>query len=73
MTSDTLDLHGIRHDDAERLVEQHIYHHQPPFEIITGNSLAMQQIVARALAEAGLDYFRANPHNMGAITVIEKL
>ena len=40
-----LDLHGERHDDVERLVENFVLLNEPPLEIITGNSDMMMRIV----------------------------
>ena len=34
----TLDLHGVRHDDVERLLENFILLNEPPLKVITGNS-----------------------------------
>ena len=39
---ETLDLHGIRHDDVERLLENFILLNEPPLKVITGNSTYMQ-------------------------------
>ena len=43
--SNILDLHGTRHDEAERLVENFILLKEPPLSIITGNSDKMREIV----------------------------
>ena len=34
----TLDLHGVRHEEVERLLENFILLNNPPLTIITGNS-----------------------------------
>ena len=34
----TLDLHGVRHEEVERLLENFILLNKPPLQIITGNS-----------------------------------
>ena len=39
------DLHGLRHDEAERQVENFILLNDPPLSIITGNSDKMREIV----------------------------
>ena len=43
----SLDLHGVRHRDAEELVDSFIgrYFNILPIEIITGNSVDMQNIL----------------------------
>ena len=46
-----LDLHGIRHHDVERLVENFVILNEPPLEIICGNSDRMQEIVRFTLSE----------------------
>ena len=33
-----LDLHGVRHDDVDRMVENFVLLNEPPISIITGNS-----------------------------------
>ena len=41
----SLDLHGGRHADVERLVENFVLLNEPPLKIICGNSDRMQEIV----------------------------
>ena len=45
--SNILDLHGIRHEEVERLVENFVLLNQMPMTIITGNSHMMRQIVMK--------------------------
>ena len=33
-----LDLHGVRHEEVERLLENFILLNEPPLKVITGNS-----------------------------------
>ena len=54
----TLDLHGIRHDDVERLVENFVLLNEPPLTIITGNSDRMSNIVLEALNKYGIGWER---------------
>ena len=63
-----LDLHGIRHDKVRQLLDSCIYRHEPPFEVVTGNSLSMKQIVIKVLQEYELHYFDIN---CGSIIVID--
>ena len=49
--SNTLDLHGVKHEDAERLVENFVLLNNKPLEIITGNSDRMENIVLTKLNE----------------------
>ena len=39
---DELDLHGVRHEEVERLLENFILLNEPPLKVITGNSTYMQ-------------------------------
>ncbi len=58
-----LDLHGIKHIDAGNKVDTFIRQNlnNLPIEIITGNSLPMQQIVKKT---ASLYHLRATPKSM---------
>ena len=62
-----LDLHGIRHDDVERLVENFVLLNEPPLTIITGNSDRMNNIVLTALNKYGIGWER---FNWGEIKII---
>ena len=44
-----LDLHGIKHEDVDRLVENFVLLNNPPLTIITGNSQKMSEIVREVL------------------------
>jgi hypothetical protein len=64
-----LDLHGLRHENVKSALDSHIYKNDPPFEVVTGNSIKMRQIVLEVLKEHNLHYFDINT---GAIVVVEK-
>ena len=51
-----LDLHKVRHDDVERLVENFVLLNEPPLSIVTGNSDKMQNIVLTKLRELSMGY-----------------
>ena len=53
-----IDLHGVRHDDVERLVENFVLLNEPPLKIITGNSDRMSNIVIVKLSELGIGWER---------------
>jgi hypothetical protein len=36
-----LDLHGVKHEDVDRIVENFVLMNNPPLRIITGNSEKM--------------------------------
>jgi len=62
-----LDLHGIRHDDVERLVENFVLLNEPPLTIITGKSQMMGHIVTSKLSELRIGWER----NVGDVKVLK--
>jgi|TARA_R110000772_G_C12995880_1_gene407591 hypothetical protein len=54
----TLDLHGVKHVDVERLVENFVLLNEPPLTIITGNSQRMQEIVINKLIVKKVNFVR---------------
>jgi len=44
-----LDLHGIKHEDVDRIVENYVLLNEPPLTIITGLSDKMKKIVVSVL------------------------
>ena len=56
----TLDLHGVRHNDVDRLVENFILLEQPPLTIICGNSDRMQELVRKVLNRHNIEFTRWN-------------
>jgi len=54
----TLDLHGVKHVDVERLVENFVLLNEPPLTIITGNSQRMQEIVINKLVVKKVNFIR---------------
>jgi len=44
-----LDLHGVRHQDVKRLVENFVLLNEPPLRVITGNSFKMTNLVSEVL------------------------
>ena len=53
-----LDLHGLRHDEAKRQVENFVLLNKPPLNIITGNSDKMRYIVESVCVEHKINYER---------------
>ncbi len=51
-----LDLHGVKHYDVDRLVENFVLLNEPPLTIITGNSQQMKQIVINTLMILEIDF-----------------
>ena len=54
----TLDLHGVKHADVDRLVENYVLLNNPPMDIITGNSQRMQEIVIKCLLRHSINFVR---------------
>ena len=54
----TLDLHGVKHEEAERLVENFILLNKPPMRVITGTSEKMRNIVEVICVEHKINYER---------------
>lgn len=67
-----LDLHGLSHDNARKVIRLWIRQNPPPCKIITGNSAAMEKIVREELEE---DIYRCeyeSYHNLGALIVTRR-
>ena len=56
-----LDLHGIRHEEVDRLVENFVLLNEPPIRIITGNSNGMRDIVIEVLDRHDMEYEQFKP------------
>jgi hypothetical protein len=55
-----IDLHGVKHEEVQGILDDFIFNEKPPFEIITGNSMEMKNIVFSVLKEYKLNYFKIN-------------
>jgi len=53
-----LDLHGTRHAEVDRLVENFVLLNEPPLTIITGNSQRMMEIVVNCLVTHDVNFER---------------
>ena len=62
-----LDLHGIRHEDVDRLVENFVLLNNPPIRIITGNSNRMTELVVDVLDRHDITYER---FKQGQVTIL---
>ena len=56
-----LDLHGVKHEEVEKMLEDFIFLNEPPFRIITGNSIRMKEIVTEVLEKHGFTYSDFGP------------
>lgn len=57
-----LDLHGVKHADVEKTVEDFVLMRKTPIRIITGNSKTMKALVEHTLRKHGYrtnDFFPA--------------
>ena len=54
----TLDLHGVKHEDVDRIVENFVLLNTPPVTIICGNSNTMVQLVLDVLNKHNIDWER---------------
>ena len=53
-----LDLHGVKHEDVERLLENFIFLNNPPLTIITGNSDYMRYALESFCSKHKISYER---------------
>ena len=53
-----LDLHGIKHEEVDRLVENFVLLNETPMRIITGNSDTMRGLVIKVLDKHDIQYER---------------
>ena len=51
-----LDLHGVRHAEVDRMVENFVLLNDPPLRIITGNSGQMMDLVNKVLNRHEMEY-----------------
>ena len=51
-----LDLHGVRHSEVDRLVENFVLMNNPPLTIIIGNSQRMKEIVRDVLERHSINF-----------------
>ena len=56
-----LDLHGIKHNDVDRLVENFVLLNDAPMRIITGNSNKMRDLVIEVLDRHNIEYEQFKP------------
>lgn len=69
---ETLDLHGVRHHEVDRLVENFVLLKGPPVRIITGNSLTMKKLVHDVLERHDLHWEVESYWNLGSLLVTNR-
>ena len=65
-----LDLHGVKHAEAEVMVEDYVLRNTPPLKIITGHSNAMKAIVKKVLIKHKYKFQDGDFFNLGCILVL---
>lgn len=70
-----LDLHNISHDEARIIIEEFIIKNyiKFPVQIITGNSIIMQNILKSVIDNHNLRMQPSHPENLGSYIITEKL
>ena len=70
-----LDLHKILHNDAEIIIEEFILknYKKLPIQIITGNSIKMQNILNSIVETHSLRIVPSHPENLGSYIITEQL
>ena len=53
-----LNLHGVKHEDVDRLVENFVLMNNPPMRIITGNSEKMTMLTLDVLNKHDFEWER---------------
>jgi len=66
-----LDLHGIRHTEADERVRSFLNFVDLPCEIITGNSPNMKDIVRKIVKEYEWFCYERDSYNYGTLIIME--
>lgn len=64
-----LDLHNVKHEDVNKMVEDWLLLKTPPVRIITGNSHRMKHLVKEVLDKHSYKYY-IDSWNLGCIRVV---
>jgi 16S rRNA G966 N2-methylase RsmD len=67
----TIDLHHLSHEEAEKSILDFINYIDPPFQIITGKSEKMRQVVIDIIKDYGWSYHNQYFHNYGCLVILE--
>tara|TARA_Y100001970_G_C14065758_1_gene766592 strand:+ start:800 stop:1003 length:204 start_codon:yes stop_codon:yes gene_type:complete len=60
MSTKKLDLHGVRHSDVDRLVENFVLLNDRPLSIVCGNSDKMPNIIENVLERYDIEWWRVS-------------
>jgi len=69
----TLDLHHLSHKQVKDIVVNFINFLDPPFQIITGKSEKMRQIVIDIIEDYGWTYHQQYFDNYGCLVIMEDI
>lgn len=67
-----LDLHGVKHQNVESLVEDYVLQTTPPMRIVTGNSAAMKNIVIAVLKKHDYKFQDGDFFSSGCILILSE-
>ena len=70
---ETLDLHGVKHHNADEITRSFLNFIERPCEIITGNSEQMKQIVKNVVKEYDWFCYEKDSYNYGTLVIMEKV
>ncbi len=70
---ETLDLHGVKHHNADEITRSFLNFIELPCEIITGNSEQMKQIVKNVVKEYDWFCYEKDSYNYGTLVIMEKV
>tara|TARA_Y100001938_G_scaffold92076_1_gene126300 strand:- start:406 stop:720 length:315 start_codon:yes stop_codon:yes gene_type:complete len=71
MSLETLDLHKVKHQDAEEQIARFLNWVDVPCRIITGNSNKMKEITKKMVDKYGYHCYNESTFNQGCLIVIE--
>lgn len=69
---ETLDLHGIKHQEVDEIVRSFLNFIDLPCQIITGNSPQMKEIVKKVVKEYEWFSYEKDSYNYGTLIIVEK-
>ena len=68
---ETLDLHGVRHHQADEIVRSFLNFIELPCQIITGNSQQMKNIVKNVVNQYEWFCYEKDSYNYGTLVITE--
>jgi hypothetical protein len=59
----------MTHNQVPKAFDSHIYNHELPFEVVTGRSAPMKEVIIELLDDYGLHYFHVND---GSLMIVKR-